>query len=89
MPIAILAIHNSSLSTNRYRLTFNAANSVSNHFNQNVLSIVMIGITTPLSSLAEESLALIGTASCNKPGEGSTKIRGGFDKETRRKAQAF
>ena len=29
----------------------------------------------------EESLAFIGTASSNKPGEGSTMIRGGFDNE--------
>jgi hypothetical protein len=28
------------------------------------------------------SLALIGTASSKKSGEGSTMIRGGFDKET-------
>jgi hypothetical protein len=32
--------------------------------------------------LTEKSLALIGTASRNKPWEGSKMIRGGFDKET-------
>ena len=40
-----------------------------------------------MSDMAENSLALIGTASSKKSGEGSRMIRGGFKKETRRKAQ--